>query len=566
MGKRVIVFIFYFLGILLSKAQVPSFQWATSIGSISGDQGYSVTTDIFGNVYTTGVFSGVADFDPGSGTYTLSTLGGYDIFISKLDPLGNFLWAKRMGGSNSDGATCITTDPSGDVYLTGGFRDTIDMDPGPLTFSLVSFGNDDAFVCKLSSLGNLIWAKQIGGVGNDFISSLTIDPFGNIYSAGSFQSTTDFDPGIGTYSLTSIGSLDAFVLKLDASGSFVWARKIGSSANDGALGICADQLGNIYSTGYFSFTADFDPGAAVVNLTSAGLYDSFVWALDAGGNYLWAKNFGGLQSDMGYSINSDASGNLYSTGTFVNISDLDPGVGTSTVSSNGLNDIYVSKLDNSGSFLWGKSFGGTNQDYVNGIVLDASNGVYTTGAFQGTVDFDPNATVYNMTAVAFSADAFISKLDVSGNFGFALQFGSPNGSFARAITLDPLGSIYTTGYFSGTCDFDPGLGTYTLTAVVAVDIFISRLGYGPADVENFISPENNVLVYPNPVSSTLFISSAQYKLENSEIEIINYLGQTVLKTRFKKELNVSELSDGIYTFQIKTPQNEIDIKRLIIAK
>lgn len=535
------------------------------MGSSSGDQGYAITTDAFGNVYTTGYFAGVTDFDPGSSTYTLAPLGNYDIFISKLDPFGNLIWAKSMGGLNYNGAYGIITDPAGDVYIAGHFKDTIDVDPGPLTFSLIGFGNEDAFICKLNSSGNFIWAKQLGGTGNDFISSLIIDPFGNIYSAGCFDSTVDFDPGAGINNLTTSGLLDAFIWKLDASGSFVWAKKAGGSGSDVASDICSDQFGNVFSTGYFSFTVDFDPGSAVVNLSSTGLDDSFIWGLDAAGNYLCAKSIGGPQSDRGYSIVSDASGNLYSTGTFASIADLDPGVGTYTVSSNGLNDIYISKLDNSGSFLWGKNFGGTNQDYVNGIVLDASNCVYTTGAFQGTVDFDPGATVYNMTAIAFSSDAFISKLDASGNFTFALQLGGPNGSFARAITVDALSSIYTTGYFNGTVDFDPGPGTYTLSAVVAVDIFVSRLGYGSVKIEKLNIEESDFLIYPNPASSHISFSSGYSHLKISKVEIINYLGQIVFKNNFEDMLDISNLEEGIYTLKLIS-KDQITQKRLIVAK
>ena len=234
------------LGVCFSlKAQ--DYEWAKSMGGSLGDNGYFVTTDDFGNVYTTGLFQGTADFDPDLGSYTLTSAGVFDIFVSKLDINGNFVWAKRMGGSSWDRATSIQLDNTGNVYITGYFQGTVDFDPGSGIYDLTSGGSYDIFVCKLDGNGSFLWAKNIGGSLADVGYSLTIDNSGSVYTTGYFNGTVDFDPGSGIYNLTSLGSADVFVSKLDVNGNFVWAKQMGGTNYDVSYHITHDDLGNIYT-------------------------------------------------------------------------------------------------------------------------------------------------------------------------------------------------------------------------------------------------------------------------------------------------------------------------------
>src|ERR1035437_774923 len=190
---------------------------------------------------------------------------------------------------------------------------------------------------------------------------------------------------------------------------------------------------------------------------------------------LWAKSMGGTNNDVGWSIATDASGNVYTTGNFQGTADFDPGAGVFNLTSAGSDDIFISKSDASGNLLWAKSMGSTGSDIGNSIALDASGNVYTTGYFYGTVDFDPGAGIFNLTAAAGVNNIFISKLDASGNFVWAKQMVGAGGSSSQFIILDASGNIYTTGAFNGTVDFDPGAGVSNLTAASGADIFISKL-------------------------------------------------------------------------------------------
>src|SRR5262249_34496989 len=158
--------------------------------------------------YTTGNFQDTADFDPGPGTYNLTSNGSSDIFVSKLNASGNFLWARAVGGVGIDYSYKIYVDANGNVYVAGTFNGNVDFDPGPGVYNFALSGNSDAFILKLDSSGNFVWARHMGGASGDAAKSMTIDAGGNIYLTGTFQGTADFDPGPGTYNMTSNGNDD----------------------------------------------------------------------------------------------------------------------------------------------------------------------------------------------------------------------------------------------------------------------------------------------------------------------------------------------------------------------
>jgi hypothetical protein len=456
------------------QAQTVNLEWAKQMGSSNDDIGLSITTDASGNVYTTGQFGQTVDFDPGPGTFNLSSSGAYDIFIQKLDINGDFIWAKNMGGTGTAFGKAIITDDNNNVYTTGQFTNTVDFDPGTGTFDLTSAGNYDIFIQKLDANGNFLWAKSMGETSTDYGYSITTDANGNVYTTGGFNNTVDFDPGTGTANLISTGSYDIFIQKLDANGDFIWAQSMGGSVDDIGYSITSDDNGNIYTTGYFQGTVDFDPGTGIVNLTASEARDIFVQKLNTNGNLVWAKQMGGTSMDQANSIATDADGNVYITGTFRGDSDFDPGAGTANLISVGDEDIFVQKLDVNGNFLWAKQMGGINSDQGQSITTDVYGNVYTTGNFDGTVDFDPGAGTSILTS-AGDLDFFIQKLNNNGDFIWAKNIGGTGDDEGYSITIDNNNDIYTTGTFKSTVDFDPGTGVTDLTAAANKDIFIQKL-------------------------------------------------------------------------------------------
>src|SRR6187399_944951 len=390
-------------------------------------------------------------------------------------------WAKGIGGTDFDQVNSMVVDPggSGDVYTTGFFEGTIDLDPGLGTFNLMSEGETDIFISKLDGSGNLVWAKAMGGISYDSGESIALDASGNVYITGNFNESMDFDPGEGVFNLTETGG---FISKFDPLGNFVWAKTIGGNGNNIALDIFGG--GDIYITGHFLETNDFDPGPGIYNLSSAGLYDIFILKLDGAGNFIWAKAMGGMYYDYVSSIAVDpkGSGNIYTTGEFRGTIDFNPdSLGIFNLNSNGEYDIFILKLNSSGNFEWAKGIGGTEDDYGSSLIVDpaGSGDIFTTGGFEGTVDFNPDSlAILNLTALGF-ADVFISRLDSLGNFVWTKAMGKKDGSVSSVcIAVEPSGSggIYTTGEFGARVDFDPGPGIFNLSATSdGFDCFISKL-------------------------------------------------------------------------------------------
>ena len=211
------------------------FVWVNAVGSTGSDQATDVTTDSAGNVYTTGTFSGTVDFDPGSGVTNLTSPSGTTgMFVTKVNSNGVLIWARGLlvgGGFGSVNPASIAVDSAGNVLTTGAFSATVDFDPGVGVTNISSSLDIDAFVSKLDSSGNFVWAKSVGGGGPsvqmDRGTGIAVDSTGNVYTAGFFTGTADFDPGSGTTQLVSAGLNDVFVWKLNSAGIFQWARRMG---------------------------------------------------------------------------------------------------------------------------------------------------------------------------------------------------------------------------------------------------------------------------------------------------------------------------------------------------
>ncbi|MBL4735874.1 MAG: T9SS type A sorting domain-containing protein [Flavobacteriales bacterium] len=415
-----------------------NFIWAKSMGGSSIDYALSITIDAWGNVYTTGGFHNTADFDPSPAIFDLISNGDYDVFIQKLDSNGNFIWANSMGATSLDLGQSVSTDASGNVYVTGNYYTTVDFDPSGATYNLTSNGSADIFIQKLDPNGNLIWVNSFGGAYYDFCRSSTTDNSGNVYVTGAYQDSVDFDPSGASFNLTSNGNGDIFIQKLGPNGNLIWAKSMGATDYDGARSIKTDATGNIYVTGYYAGTVDFDPSGATFNLTANGNADIFIQKLDANGNFIWANSIGGISSNNSESITIDNSGNVYVTGDYEGTVDFDPSGATFFLTANGSDDVFIEKLDANGNFIWAKSVGDASSDRGNSIITDVLGNVYVSGLYGDTVDFDPDSAIYNLTSNGGN-DVFVLKLSQC-----AANTGSETVTTCDTYTWVADGNTYTS--------------------------------------------------------------------------------------------------------------------------
>jgi hypothetical protein len=318
-----------------SYAATGELRWAQSFGAASGNgtiQADALAVSNSGDIYVAGPFSGTVAFDP-SGAGELATASGEsDIFVSKFDADGNFVWSRVAGGIGVDELSGLTIDLNGNVIAGGAFSATVDFNPSPTqAMNVTSAGGRDAFVWKLSPAGDFASVSAFRGSGDEIVNSVIATPDGGIVSAGVFNSLTDFNPGAAIFGIANAGSTDIFVAKVNAAGSFVFAKTIGTVAGETAEDITADAEGNLYVTGKFYGLTDFNPGAGIYPLASGGdssLGQVYALKLDAAGSFVWAKAMTGRWDMKGIAISVDAAQNVSVGGTYYPYGediDADPG-------------------------------------------------------------------------------------------------------------------------------------------------------------------------------------------------------------------------------------------------
>jgi hypothetical protein len=235
--KQTILLSFIFLSVCLNHFFSQEYKWCNSIGSYSVEHANAVATDANNNSYVTGSFRNTVDIDPGTSSSVITSIGESDIYIQKFNPNGDLEWAKNIGGSNFDYGKDIAVDNSGNVYITGVFKGTVDFNPGTSSANKTSNGQYDAFILKLDANGGFVWCYTYGGSNFDYGNTISVDSFGNVWVAGSFRGTVDFNDGTGTSSKTSSGGSDIYVLKLNFLGNFSSVNTMGGSDNDVATSL-----------------------------------------------------------------------------------------------------------------------------------------------------------------------------------------------------------------------------------------------------------------------------------------------------------------------------------------
>ncbi|RYZ38185.1 MAG: hypothetical protein EOP49_31145 [Sphingobacteriales bacterium] len=309
MKIKLLTVLFLVFCALSAKSQVA--QWAFKAGGSSDDYGRQVAVDERGNVYLAATLaSSNVDVDPGPGTKILSSNGGKDIMVAKYDRLGALKWAFNIGSWDLDDVENLTLDHSGNLVITGYFRQTVDFDPSPATANLTSNGQDggdngfggDIFVAKYDTSGNFKWAFNVGGISlGDDATGVAVDPNDNVIITGFFNGNIDFDPGAASTFLNSDVRGKYFVAKYSPLGSFLWAHNAGQPSVDNAgYGVGTDAAGNVYTSGYFQGTnINFDPAGGTTGiLTSSGSFEGFVAKYTPSGTLLWARRLGSTQLDV----------------------------------------------------------------------------------------------------------------------------------------------------------------------------------------------------------------------------------------------------------------------------
>ena len=364
-----------------------------------------------------------------------STGGGGQSRSGNISNTG-FLSTFGVSGLDTDAAG-VAIDSSDNIYITG-------TSQGANLFgkNATSGTTDDIFVAKLNSSGVIQWVYAAGGTGRDRGRKIALDSSGNIYVTGYYWSTVDFGGG----NVTSNGNWDAFLLKLDSSGTFQWVKSYGSNYNDLGRDVAIDSNDNIYMLGNYRYTVDFGGGDEINNNNS----DIFLVKFNSSGVFQWVYTAGASESDDSRALALDSNDNLYITGSFRDTVNF----GGGNITAANLDDLFILKLNSSGAYqnIYTSNIFTTQKG--KGLAVDSSGNIYATGTFSGTVDFGGG----NITSSG--NDIYLLKLNSSFAFQWVKRFAVDNGSTGQAlglaVTVDEDGNVYSVGQIGGSVDFGGG--------------------------------------------------------------------------------------------------------------
>jgi len=374
--------------------------------------------DLAGNIYVAGWFVGTVDFDPGSGADVHSSQNE-DCFLSKFDADGNFLSVRTWGGTNLDKVYDIKVAGNDRIFMVGTFSKTVDFDWGPGSDIHTVVGHYDCFLMCVDVNMSHLWTKTWGGAERDVCQFVEIDELGYAYTSGFYEYTVDFNPETGLTDFhTSNGGVDAFFAKYDTNGSFQWARSWGGDGDDGSNCVKYDGIDSLYVAGWFLGTnVDFDPGDGNDYHTSTNTRDAFLSKFDLNGDFKYARTWGGDGPlyDFAYGISLDSSGDVYVSGFFDGAdTDFDPSGNVDIHSSLGSRDGFLSKYLPDGNYIWTKTWGSSQEDRCNQLVVDSSDNIFVSGQFFDAIDFAPCGEPEGIHTSNSDSDSFLIKMLTDG--------------------------------------------------------------------------------------------------------------------------------------------------------
>jgi hypothetical protein len=538
--------IFTFLFILFAlNASAQYYGWSRTIGGADADTCVALAIDDQANLYAVGSFSGYGDFRNDTIKDNLISNGKDDVFLQKRSKKGKYIWSKKIGGKGNDRPSSMIY-YNGSLFITGTFEDTLDFG----IQKIIPQGKKSIFLAKMDTAGNCLWVKTLGdtlysrarslAINKDGIylsgefsgkiektayinsmflqkrdlngnvnwtktfgtkrsvvsNSITLDSLGNLFNVGSLLgNNVDFDPSPikdSILSSTTNGLSDIFIQKVNANGDLFWVKKIGGSAADEANTIIS-KGNEIYVSGYFSLTVDFDPSLiGISNLSSKGGKDIFIGKYDLSGKLLWIKQIGNTKEETAKQLEIDKYKNIYLVGTFNTSSGSSTDFLGKSLSTSGNNDAFLLKFDVTGKGILVKQYNGSGSDYGSAIKADTMYNVYIAGSYSGNLNIVGATKGYSSTG---SSDVFIYK---------------------------------------------------SLLLPTSDDILVGKDTSGVSIFENTL----NFSIYPNPVSNELKLSFEPLS-GSSSVSITSISGQILLQKEFsigqtEENINTSDFKPGIY--------------------
>lgn len=564
--KKHILACSFLLAAIASPAQM-LYNWNNSLGAGLNDLGKCIANPVNNTLTSSGVFRSTVFFNPPGGAPRTATGASADMYVIQHSGTGLLNWVVQVSGNVTEEPTNMVSDAGGNTYVIGYFNSSpSDFDPATLGGTVTTAGGNDIFVVKYSIGGAFQWVRRFGGTGNDQGFGISFNQAnGELLISGLYTGAVAFDAFI----LPASGGTDGFFARINAAtGAVIGAYNIGGAGNDAALGVCSDAAGNIYTTGYYTAGADFDPGVPSFTLGTFGLTDIFVARYASTGAFSWANGAGTPNDDHGNDIVQ--YGNYAFITGYAGLGLATFGALSWTVAGTG-SDAFVAAFATTGGASIISPITGPENDNGLNIASDQNGYIEVTGDFNsGILTLDNKAggailPVNNFTAIGGVSDFFIARYNTSMIFKTGQAIGGSGRESCPGLSVDPSShDVYVTGNYENTVDFDPGVPVANRTSAGGRDIFIQKFNWvAPIRMAN---PANeNFSIYPNPGNGLFTIAGLT---ENATIEIYSSEGRLVNSEtngiNNRMDVDISELENGMYIVRIVSADGSVRNERIIL--
>lgn len=519
-NARIYLILAFFIWKMPIQAQ--TWDWIQQIGALGSESCDKVTTYEDGSIYISGSYNASFLLDGNQ----LPWVAERDIYLSKLDEMGTIEWVKTIGSVDTDETTDIITDSEGNIYWTGSYWVSTDIDD----IELMATGNSKAlFLAKYSKNGEAQWAKSISGSAIKLAGAITTDESNNSYLAGSFEDSLFIDDQV----FKTTGEEDLFIAKFDPDGNLIWLSQSGLSGQLRARDMVYKD-DHLSLVGIFKGRAAFNTDTIKTNTTDL---DVFVAKFDANGTAIWGRKAGGVHEDESKAIALDESGNIYITGHFLGVMKLSDDV---EIQTDGFNDnFYLLKYDPDGTPQWARSLGNPDGLEYGETIIANNDSITIAGYFSGNMMIDGISI-----SASDSFDGFISSFSLDGNLRWLQQLAGMGLVLGSDIAQSADGSLLLTANFQENVT----LGISELMTAGSFDGFLAKIMELVSSTTNAES-QNAFQIFPNPASNYLNISLVNK--EQYSFSIYNPIGQLLKSGNLTDQISLNGLANGMYFIQIQ---------------
>jgi hypothetical protein len=553
MKNFIMCFTLLILSPSITIAQNSYLDWFFHGGGGSNEVARDVYVDNFGYIYFVSEVTDTTIFPDTTFVANFS-----DVCLTKLNPDGEIVWIRLMGGTGLDRGLDIMTDDNDDIIVTGFFSGTALFG----TTTLISSGFSDVFVAKYNSNGVFQWVVQGAGPDHDEGLCIAIDDLNDIYVGGFFETSLQ----IGSFNLSTTSNATMFYTKISSNGNVLWAEQavMVDFGESFAESMCFDGF-DIVLTGSFDDAMIFDGDTL---FSYDGSDDVFIAKIDITGNKVWVNQAGGDYDDAGSAIIADDFGNIFLAGYFAHTANFGSFQFTSTDNNS---DVFIAGLNTSGNFSWAAQGSGPGYDYPTSISYNPTNGLSVCGISTGGFNIGNSTFVGGATD-----DIFTANYSTNGNLINVLYTGGLGEERVFDVYVDDNNSGFIVGSFSGSME----IGDTTITTLTALtDLYIAKINMNNiSDVEEntneFLLNKFELLQnYPNPFNPSTTIYYSIPELSFATVKVYDVLGGEVAKLineelpagSYEIEFNAAGLPSGIYFYRLQAG-SFVETKKMVLMK